>query len=286
MSYHAGIPLTSLAQQEIVRTEEQRDIELEDVVFLSLKWLHVPAHRPAPQLLLCAATTPAANQWICCQMLLVLQLLQQRRGSHILLHKEREGWGRSHFCLSQDVVVQVLSSVAKPFRELSTSGHCHSAVSLCHSLLPSWGASVTVAWVIEMIQVKNSSFKGLESLFDMLLFDWNRFTTNSTSSLAQLTGLQIAMSCKKLNSSSTGFATDQNCWSPMQQVPPSHTRLRGPVGITQQHRSRNSNVVPVQTASSPLAVSEMQFLTESCGGRGFREILTLQLGLHLKLLQV
>lgn len=100
-----------------------------DVVCLPLEWLHVPACRPAPQLLLYTAAMSAVNHWASRWMLRLLQLLQQRGGSGVLLRNQREG--------SQDVVIKVLSSAAKPFKELSTSGCCHLSVSLRHSLFQS-----------------------------------------------------------------------------------------------------------------------------------------------------
>lgn len=125
---------TYVAQWEIVDAEKQRENTQEDVVCLPLKWLHISACRPALQLLLCTTTLSAANHCISHQML-VLQLLQQRRGSVVTLWNQRSGWCRSHPCKPQVVVTQLPSSAARPFKELSTPCHRHSLVALCHSVL-------------------------------------------------------------------------------------------------------------------------------------------------------
>lgn len=64
--------------------------------------------------------------------------------------------------------MQVLSSAAKPFKELATPGHHHSCGSASQCITLS-GASVKAAWINEMIQVKNPARKQLESLFCFVL---------------------------------------------------------------------------------------------------------------------
>lgn len=64
-SHGAGAPL---AQQEVVRMEEQRDIALEDTVCLLLETLQVLACTPTPQPALSTSTVCAADHWISHQM--------------------------------------------------------------------------------------------------------------------------------------------------------------------------------------------------------------------------
>lgn len=64
-SHGAGAPL---AQQEVVRTEEECDIALEDAICLSLEWLQVLACTPSSQLALSTTTVCAADPCISHQM--------------------------------------------------------------------------------------------------------------------------------------------------------------------------------------------------------------------------
>lgn len=64
--------------------------------------------------------------------------------------------------------MQVLSSAAKQFKELATPGHYHCCGSASQCIAPS-GASAKAARINEMIQVKNPSWKQLESLFCFVL---------------------------------------------------------------------------------------------------------------------
>lgn len=137
-SHGAGAPL---AQQEVVMTEEQSDIALEDAVCLPLEWHRSPC-TPAPQLALSTTPVCAAHHWIshqlCCTS---APATEQRLWCHTL-QSWREGWGRSHLCSSQGLGMQVLSSAAKPFKEISASGHCCSV----SQFVAIWGASVTGSW--------------------------------------------------------------------------------------------------------------------------------------------
>lgn len=154
-----------MVQQDLVRAEQQRENALEDVVYLPLKWLHVPACRPASMY---TTVMSAASHWISRQMPLILRLLQQNRHFSVMLCSQREGWGQSHLWKSLDVIMQVLSSAAKQFKELATPGHHHCCGSASQCIAPS-GASAKAARINEMIQVKNPSWKQLESLFCFVL---------------------------------------------------------------------------------------------------------------------